>query len=78
MGSISAYTKNWLVSWFDNKELSSEADTIGWDSQQVFDYLYNIYFGFYFLFLYIIYFCCNASNSGNEKGNDYNPKETET
>ena len=26
--SISAYTKNQLVCWFDDKELSSEADAI--------------------------------------------------
>ena len=30
--SISAYTKNWLVSWSDNKELSLGADVIGWNS----------------------------------------------
>ena len=28
-GLISAYTKNRLVSWFDDKELSSKADAIG-------------------------------------------------
>ena len=28
---ISAYTKNWLVSWSDNKELLSETDVIGWN-----------------------------------------------
>ena len=27
---ISAYTKNWLESWFDNKELLSGVDAIGW------------------------------------------------
>ena len=27
-GSISAYTKNQMVSWFDDKELSSRADAI--------------------------------------------------
>ena len=31
-GSIPAYIKNWLVSWFDDKELSSGADAIGWNS----------------------------------------------
>ena len=30
--SIPAYTKNQLVSWFDDKELSSGADAIGWNS----------------------------------------------
>ena len=30
--SIFAYTKNLLVSWFDNKELSSEADAISRNS----------------------------------------------
>ena len=30
--SIPAYTKNRLVSLSDNKELLSEADTIGWNS----------------------------------------------
>ena len=29
LASISTYTKNRLVSWFDNKELSSETDDIG-------------------------------------------------
>ena len=28
---IPAYTKNWLVSWFDDKKRSSEADAIGWN-----------------------------------------------
>ena len=28
---ISAYTKNWLVSWSDNKELLSEMDAISWN-----------------------------------------------
>ena len=32
MGSIPTYTKNWLVSWSDDKELSSRADTISWNS----------------------------------------------
>ena len=27
-----AYTKNWLVSWSSDKELSSRADTIDWNS----------------------------------------------
>ena len=27
-----AYTKNWLVSWSDDKELSLGVDTIGWNS----------------------------------------------
>ena len=31
-GSILAYTKNWLVSWSDDKELSSGADAISWNS----------------------------------------------
>ena len=31
-GSIRVYTKNWLVSWSDDKELSSGADVIGWNS----------------------------------------------
>ena len=31
-GSIPTYIKNWLVSWSDDKELSSRADTIGWNS----------------------------------------------
>ena len=33
-GSILAYTKNWLVSLFDDKELSLGADAIGWNSFQ--------------------------------------------
>ena len=32
LGSISAYTKNWLVFWFNDKELSSRANIIGWNS----------------------------------------------
>ena len=28
---ISAYTKNWLVSWFDDRELSLRVDVIGWN-----------------------------------------------
>ena len=31
-GSILAYTKNQLVSWFDDKKLSLEVDVIGWNS----------------------------------------------
>ena len=31
-GLIPAYTKNWLVSWFDDKEQLSGADVIGWNS----------------------------------------------
>ena len=31
-GSILAYTKNWLVSWSDDKELSLGADVIGLNS----------------------------------------------
>ena len=31
-GSIPAYAKYWLVSWSDDKELSSGADAIGWNS----------------------------------------------
>ena len=31
-GSIPAYTKNWLVFWSNDKELSSEADVISWIS----------------------------------------------
>ena len=26
-----SYTKNWLVFWFDDKELSSGADVISWN-----------------------------------------------
>ena len=32
LGSNLAYTKNWLVSWSNDKELSSGADAIGWIS----------------------------------------------
>ena len=31
-GSIPTYTKNWLVSWSIDKELSSGADAIDWNS----------------------------------------------
>ena len=30
--TILVYTKNWLVSWSDDKELLSRADVIGWNS----------------------------------------------
>ena len=32
LGSISVYTKNWLVSWFDDKELLLKADAIGYET----------------------------------------------
>ena len=32
LNSIPAYTKNWLVSWSGDKELSSGVDAIGWNS----------------------------------------------
>ena len=28
---LGSYTKNWLVFWFDDKELSSGADVISWN-----------------------------------------------
>ena len=31
LGSISAYTKNWLVFWSNDKELLSGTDVIGWN-----------------------------------------------
>ena len=30
--NLTAYIKNWLMSWSDNKEPLSEADAIGWNS----------------------------------------------
>ena len=30
-GSIPAYTKNQLISWFDDKEQSSEANAVDWN-----------------------------------------------
>ena len=35
LSSIIAYTKNWLVSWSDDKELSSGANAIGWNSLKI-------------------------------------------
>ena len=63
LGSIPGYTKNWLVSWFDEKELSSRANAIGWNyyitSNKL---LYNIvvlytnlYLEYYFKFLFIFF-----------------------
>ena len=41
-GSISAYTKNWLVSWSGNKKLLSGADAIGWNSlKNIYIYIYS-------------------------------------
>ena len=32
LSSIAIYTKNWLVSWYDDKELSSGVNVISWNS----------------------------------------------
>ena len=40
LGFNSTYTKNWLVSWFDDKELSLGADAIDWNSLKM---LYDIW-----------------------------------
>ena len=31
-GPIPIYTRNWLMSWSNNKELSSRVDALGWNS----------------------------------------------
>ena len=39
--NLGSYTKNWLVFWFDDKELSSEADVISWNIFQKKKFLGN-------------------------------------
>ena len=64
LGSIPAYTKNWLVSWSDNKKLPLGADTIWWNyyitSYKLLNnivVLYtNLYLEYYFKLLFIFYF----------------------
>ena len=44
---IPAYTKKWLVSWFDDKELLLGADVIYWNSLLKKKYLFFICFRYY-------------------------------
>ena len=55
MGFNPAYTKNWLVSWANDKKRSLGADDIGWNSKKkkkkLKDNLVKIYFQLYLKYL---------------------------